>query len=192
MAESPRALSFARPEDWGDWLAARHDKEREVWLRLAKKATGIASIDWEQAVEEALVWGWIDGQKKADSGGFWLQRFTPRGPKSLWSQKNRATAERLIAGGWMQPPGLAAVAAAQADGRWEAAYAGAAAAEMPADFLAALEAAPEAARQAYAALNGRNRYAIYYRLTTAKKPETRARKLAEIVAMLARGERLHP
>lgn len=192
MAQSPRALTFARPEDWGDWLAARHDKDREVWLRLAKKASGIASIDWEQAVEEALVWGWIDSQKKADEDGrFWLQRFTPRGAKSLWSQKNRATAERLIAGGWMQPAGLAEVEAAKADGRWDAAYAGQGSAEVPEDFLAALATAPERARETYDALDSRNRYALYHRLTTAKKPETRAKRIADFVAMLARGERFH-
>ncbi len=186
----PRALTFARPEDWGDWLAARHDKDREVWLRLAKKATGIASVDWEQAVEEALVWGWIDSQKKADEDGFWLQRFSPRGPKSPWSQKNRATAERLIAGGWMQAPGLAAVAAAQADGRWEAAYAGAASAELPDDFLAAVAASREAQRT-LDGYDAKNRYALYHRLTTAKRPETRAKRIADFVALLERGERLH-
>jgi len=184
-------LSFARPEEWGDWLEARHATAREAWLRLAKKKTGIPSIDWEQAVEEALVWGWIDGVKKAESETHWLQRFTPRAKGSAWSEKNRATAERLIAGGWMQAPGLAEVDAAKADGRWDAAYAGSKTAELPEDFLSAVAASPKAGAT-LASYDAKNRYAIYYRLTTAKRPETRAKRIADFVAMLERGERLHP
>lgn len=185
-------LSFARPEEWGDWLEQRHATAREAWLRLAKKKTGIPSIDWEQAVEEALVWGWIDGVKKAESDTHWLQRFTPRAAKSIWSQKNRETAERLIAGGWMQAAGLAEVDAARADGRWDAAYAGSKTAELPADFLDALAAAAQSARNTFAAYDAKNRYAIYYRLTSAKKPETRAKRIADFIAKLERGEKLHP
>ncbi len=186
-----RPLSFATPQEWGDWLEMRHATAPEAWLRLAKKKTGIPSIDWDQAVEEALVWGWIDGVKKAESETHWLQRFTPRAPRSLWSDKNRATAERLIAGGWMQAPGLQQVAAAQADGRWDAAYKGQKSADLPEDFLAALAAAPQTARTTLAGYDAKNRYAIYYRLTTAKRPETRAKRIADFIAMLTRGERFH-
>lgn len=187
----PRPMAFANPDEWGDWLEARHATTTEAWLRLAKKKTGIPSIDWEQAVEEALIWGWIDGTKKTESETHWLQRFTPRAPRSPWSEKNRATAERLIAGGWMQAPGLAEVKKAKADGRWDAAYAGSKTAELPEDFLAAVAASPKAGKT-LAGYDAKNRYALYYRLTTAKRPETRAKRIADFVAMLERGERLHP
>lgn len=188
----PRPMTFASPDEWGDWLEARHATTTEAWLRLAKKKTGIPSIDWEQAVEEALIWGWIDGTKKTESETHWLQRFTPRAPRSPWSEKNRATAERLIAGGWMQAPGLAEVEKAKADGRWDAAYAGSRTAELPEDFLAALALAPQSARNTLAGYDAKNRYAIYYRLTTAKRSETRTKRIADFIAMLERGERLHP
>lgn len=187
-----RALTFARPDDWGEWLGSRHDKDSGVWLRLARKKTGITSIDAEQAVEEALVWGWIDSTRKADADdGFWLQRFTPRGPHSLWSQKHRAVAERLIAGGWMQQAGLAEVAAAQADGRWDAAAPDAEQAAFPEDFIAALNAAPPSARNTLAGYDAKNRNAITYRLAAAKQPETRAKRIEEFIARLTRGERFH-
>ena len=138
---------------------------------------------------EALAWGWIDGVKKSVSETEWGQRFTPRKHGSAWSQTNRAHAERLIAEGRMRPAGLAHVTAAQANDRWESAYAGSAK-DMPEDFLQALDEGPQAARDEYAGLNARNRYAIYYRLTTAKRPEIRAKRVADYVAMLARGETL--
>lgn len=187
-----RALTFARPDDWGEWLGSRHDKDSEVWLRLAKKKTGVTSIDAEQAMEEALVWGWIDSTRKADADdGFWLQRFTPRGPNSLWSQKHRALAERLIAGGWMQDAGLAEVAAAKADGRWDAAAPDAEQAAFPDDFITALNAAPQSARNTLAGYDAKNRNAITYRLAAAKQPETRAKRIEEFIARLTRGERFH-
>ena len=135
----PRPMNFANPDEWHDWLEMRHATTTEAWLRLAKKKTGIPSIDWEQAVEEALIWGWIDGTKKAESETHWLQRFTPRARNSVWSEKNRATAERLIAGGWMQEPGLAEVEKAKADGRWDAAYR-VKGSTVPDDLQAALDA----------------------------------------------------
>lgn len=187
-----RALTFGRPDDWNEWLESRHDKDTEVWLRFAKKKTGVTSIDLDQAVEEALVWGWTESTKKADEDeGYWLQRFTPRGPNSLWSQKHRAIAERLIAGGWMQDAGLAEVAAAQADGRWDAAAADADETAFPEDFVVALNAAPQSARDSLAGYDARNRKALLYRLAAAKQPDIRAKRIDAFVALLTRGERMN-
>lgn len=194
MAPRPiRAVTFGRPDDWAEWLESRHAKDRDIWLRLAKKKTGVTSIDADQAVEEALVWGWVDDTRKPDADdGYWLQRFTPRAPKSLWSQKHRAVAERLIAGGWMQAAGLAEVAAAQADGRWDAAAPDAEDAAYPDDFVAALNAAPQAARDTLAGWDTKNRKALLYRLAAAKQPEARAKRIDSFIALLARGERMNP
>lgn len=187
-----RALTFGRPDDWNEWLQSRHDKETEVWLRFAKKKSGVTSIDFDQALEEALIWGWTDSTRKADDDdGFWQQRFIARGPKSLWSQKHRAVAERLIAGGWMQDAGLAEVTAAQADGRWDAAAADAEQAAFPEDFIVALNAAAQMARDTLAGFDAKNRNAITYRLAAAKQPETRAKRIADFIAMLERGEKFH-
>lgn len=184
-------LAFPTPADWSRWLAANHATASEIWLLYHRKGSGTPSVDWNEAVEEALAWGWIDGIRKTVDETRWMQRFTPRRPRGTWSQKNRATAERLIAEGRMQPAGLAHVTAAQADGRWEAAYAGGLQAGIPQDFLDALALAPPAARETYAALDSRNLYSIYHRLTTARRPETRAKRIADFIALLARGERFH-
>lgn len=189
MALSSRAIAFATPEDWAAWLVDHHSSETEVWVRIYKKASGIPSIDWAQAVIEALAFGWIDGIKKSISETEWAQRFTPRKSGSAWSKINRGHAEKLIAEGRMRPAGMAHVAAAQANGRWDSAYS-TSDYEMPEDFLTALAAGPQAARDEYAGLNARNRFAIYYRLTTAKREETRAKRIREYVDMLARGETL--
>ncbi|MES2432234.1 MAG: YdeI/OmpD-associated family protein [Pseudomonadota bacterium] len=181
-------LAFATPAAWHQWLAVNHDRATEVWVLYHKKAAGVPSIDWQQAVVEALVWGWIDGVRKTQSETQWIQRFTPRKAGSAWSQINRAHAERLIAEGRMQAAGLAAVEVARANGRWEATYSGGKGADLPPDFLAALAAAPQAARDTFAQLDAKGRYAIYYRLTTAKLPETRAKRMAEFLARLERGE----
>jgi len=162
-----------------------------MWLKLAKKASGIASITYAQALDIALAWGWIDGQKKAHGDHFWLQKFTPRGPRSIWSRINRDKALALIAGGQMKPAGLAAVERARSDGRWKAAYASQSRAKVPADLRAALRATPAAAAF-FATLDSRNRYAILFRLHAAKKPETRARRIASFVDMLSRHRLLHP
>ncbi len=159
-------------------------------MLLYKKATGIASITWEQAVIEALAHGWIDGVKKSVSETQWMQRFTPRKAGSVWSQKNIGHAEKLMAEGRMTQAGLVHVAAAKANGRWQTAYSGGKGAALPQDFLEAVAANPQAA-EALKTLDAKNRYAIYYRLTTAKRPETRVKKLAEFLAMLARGERIY-
>ncbi len=179
-------IPFATPADWSNWLAA-HPQETEVWVLYHRKGTGIPSIDWEQAVVEALTHGWIDGIRKTVNETQWTQRFTPRKKGSAWSQKNIATAERLIAEGRMTPAGQAHVDLAKANGRWEQGYSGGKGADLPQDFLDAVAANPQAAA-GLKTLNARGRFAIYYRLTTAKRPETRAKRLAEFVAMLERGE----
>ena len=184
-----RIRSFASAAAWGDWLGIHHASEPELWVKLPKG--GLPGPSWEEAVIEALVWGWVDGVKGAGDAGYYLQRFTPRRKASNWSQRNRAHAERLIATGRMQPPGLVAVAAARAGGRWETAYAGQATMVIPADFLEALAAGPEAARKTFAGLNRATLFAIYHRLTTAKRPETRAKRITQFVAMLARGKTFH-
>lgn len=180
----PTAAAFAA------WLAANHAREREVLVLMYKLESGVPSITWEQAVVEALVWGWIDGIKRSVDAVSWVQRFTPRRAKSGWSQRNRDHVGRLIAAGRMQAAGLAQVEAAKADGRWDAAYA-VKDFQMPEDFLAALAGASAAAMARFAALNRQNQFAIYYRLTTAKRAETRAKRVAAFVAMMERGERFH-
>ena len=184
-------IPFATLTDWTDWLAA-NPEAKEAWVLYHKKSTGLPSIDWPQAVEGALMHGWIDGIRKTLSETQWIQRFTPRKPGSIWSAKNVATAERLIAEGRMAPRGLAAVAVAKANGQWALAYAGGGdAAQVPQDFLDALAQSPQSARDTYATYDSRNRFAIYHRLHTAKRPETRAKRLADFIAMLTRGERFH-
>ena len=183
-------LPFATPQQWSDWLAANHAIETEVWLLLYRKRSGTPSIDWRQAVIEALCWGWIDGVKNSRDATRWTQRFTPRKPRSNWSQINVAHVERLIAEGRMQPAGLIHVRAAQADGRWDAAYSGSKNAALPEDFLTALAAASDTARATYATLDSRNRFSIYLRLTTAKRPETRHKRIADFIAKLAAGTEL--
>ena len=161
-------------------------------LVLAKKGTvAPTSLTYDQALEEAICFGWIDGQVRRRDEGTYLQRFVPRRARSRWSKRNTALAERLIGAGRMRVPGLAEVERAKADGRWEAAYYGAAEITVPDDLAAALSAEPTADAM-FGRLTGRNRYAILYRIEAVKRPETRARKIAEFVAMLARGETLHP
>jgi uncharacterized protein YdeI (YjbR/CyaY-like superfamily) len=177
---------------WRAWLEARHGEEPEVWLVLAKKGTTEpTSLTYDQALEEALCFGWIDGQMRRRDEATSLQRFTPRRSRSTWSKRNVGIAERLIAERRMHPAGLAEVERAKADGRWEAAYAGAATIEVPEDLRKALAAEPKA-RAMFERLNGQNRYAVLYRITTAKRPETRARRIDQFVAMLARGETPYP
>lgn len=179
-------ITFATQDEWNFWLSMRHDKAADIWLRIPKKSTGTASIDWEQAMEEALVWGWTDAQKKPDGPDHMLHRFTPRRPGSPWSPKARATAEKLIAGGWMADPGLAEVARAEADGRWAAAYAAEKPADIPDDFLTALAAASPAAQAAFAALSPKARAALSFRLATARSPSIRTRRIADTLATLGR------
>jgi uncharacterized protein YdeI (YjbR/CyaY-like superfamily) len=182
-------LSFADQAAFAAWLEENAETPG-VWLRIAKKGTGITSVTHDEALEEALRHGWIDGTAKRVDDEWFVQRFTPRTRRSRWSKINRTTAERLIAEGRMFPRGLREVEAAKADGRWEAAYAGPAASTVPEDLAAALAASPKAAAF-FATLTSRNRYAILYRVEEAKRPETRARRIEKFVGMLERGETLH-
>ncbi|NBD09566.1 MULTISPECIES: YdeI family protein [Corallococcus] len=183
-------VPFASEKAWEKWLAAHHADSPGVWMKLAKGESGIASVTYPQALDVALCYGWIDGQKGAFDAEYWLQRFTPRGPRSKWSKINVGKVEALVAAGRMKAAGLREVEAARADGRWEAAYSGAKTIQVPEDLLRALEANPQA-KAFFATLKSANRYAILYQLHDAKKPETRTRRLEKFVAMLEAGETLH-
>jgi uncharacterized protein YdeI (YjbR/CyaY-like superfamily) len=184
-------LHFEDQQGWRAWLHEHHAEASGVWLRLAKKATGVSSVQYAEALEAALCYGWIDGQKQADDDPFWRQKFTPRSARSGWSKINREKAEALIENGLMQPAGLSEVERARADGRWQAAYDSASTATVPDDLQQALDANP-GANAFFATLDRQNRYAILYRVQTAKKAETRARRISDYVEMLARQEKLHP
>jgi uncharacterized protein YdeI (YjbR/CyaY-like superfamily) len=180
-------VPFANVAEFDAWLAANHKTARVVWARQAKKASGIPSITWDEAVDVALCWGWIDGQRQALDETWFLQRFTPRGVRSRWSKINRDRIARLVAEGRMQPAGLAEVARAKADGRWEAAYDSAKTATVPDDLAAALDATP-GARASFDGLNAATRFSVLYRVQDAKRPETRKRRIESMVAALGRGE----
>jgi uncharacterized protein YdeI (YjbR/CyaY-like superfamily) len=184
-------LLFETPAAWAAWLAESHAAAPGLWLRLAKKTADLNSITYSEALEEALCYGWIDGQKKSYDDQSWLQKFTPRSPQSIWSKVNRQKAEQLIGSGRMKPAGLAAIERARQNGRWDAAYDSATTATVPADFQAELDKNPQAAAF-FATLNGTNRYAILFRIQTAKKAETRTRRIQQFIGMLARGEKLYP
>ncbi len=183
-------VPFANKKAWADWLAKQHNNSTGVWLKLAKKGADVPSVTYEEALDVALCYGWIDGQKKGFDDQYWLQKFTPRGPKSIWSKINTEKAERLIASGEMQPAGLKAIELAKQDGRWEAAYEGQKTVSVPEDLQAALD-KNKKAKAFFATLNSVNRYAILFRIHNAKKPETRARRIQQFVEMLERGERIH-
>lgn len=182
---------FATQQDWEAWLAEHYADPTGIWLKIAKKATGTQSISYAEALEGALCYGWIDGQKAAFDEQYWLQKFTPRRPKSVWSQINRDKANALIEAGRMQPSGLRQVELARVDGRWDAAYAGQSAATVPDDLQEALDNNP-LARDFFLTLNSVNRYAIIFRVQTTKKAETRAAKIQKFVEMLAKGEKIYP
>jgi uncharacterized protein YdeI (YjbR/CyaY-like superfamily) len=184
-------LAFAIARAWSAWLETHHASSRGVWLKVAKKGAGAASVTYAEALDGALAWGWIDGQKRTCDDEWWLQRFTPRTAKSPWSKINRAKAEAMIAAGTMEIPGVAEVERAKRDGRWERAYDGSRASAVPADLAAAL-ARNARAQKFFDALDSANRYAILYRVQTAKKPETRAERITRFVALCARHETIHP
>jgi uncharacterized protein YdeI (YjbR/CyaY-like superfamily) len=184
-------ILFERPQDWADWLDQHHATSSGLWLQLAKKASGIPSITYHEALEIALCYGWIDGQKKSYDESTWLQKFTPRGPKSIWSKINREKAQKLIESGQMKPAGLKAVEAARQDGRWDAAYDSPRQAGVPDDFQAELDKNPEA-KAFFDTLNRQNKYAIFHRIQTAKKAETRARRIQQFIEMLEKKEKLYP
>jgi uncharacterized protein YdeI (YjbR/CyaY-like superfamily) len=183
-------LWFATARAWSEWLATYHASSRGLWLKIAKKGAGSASVTYSEAIDGALTWGWIDGQKGRLNNVWWLQRFTPRTAKSAWSKINRAKVEALIAAGTMEAPGLAEVERAKRDGRWDRAYDGARSSSVPADLVAAF-ARNARARAFFTTLDGANRYAILYRVQTAKKPETRAERIKRFVALCARHETIH-
>ena len=182
-------LPFANKKKWADWLDRQHEKSTGVWLKIAKKESGIPSITYEEALDVALCYGWIDGQKKGFDEQYWLQKFTRRGPKSIWSKVNTGKVERLIASGEMKPAGLKAVEAAKADGRWDAAYASQKNIGVPDDFQAALD-RNEKAKAFFASLKSAERYSFLFRIHHAKKVETRARKIQQFIEMLERGEKI--
>jgi uncharacterized protein YdeI (YjbR/CyaY-like superfamily) len=184
-------VSFASPGEWEEWLAANHASSSGVWIKIAKKEAGIESVRYPEVLESALCFGWIDARRRALDERYFLQRFTPRQSRSKWSRINREKAERLIAEGRMRPAGLAEVERAKGDGRWEAAYESQRGMVVPDDLQRELDARPEAGAF-FSQLSSQNRYAILYRLEDAKRPETRARRLAKFVAMLEAGETIYP
>jgi uncharacterized protein YdeI (YjbR/CyaY-like superfamily) len=185
-------LVVADAAAWERWLGAHHAESSGVRLVLAKRGTTEPTrLTHAEALEVAIAFGWIDGQSGRRDDATWAVRFTPRRARSQWSKRNTQIADRLIAEGRMRPSGLAEVERAKADGRWDAAYAGSATISVPEDLAAALAASPAAAAT-FETLSGQNRYAVLYRVTTAKRPETRARRIDKLVAMLARGETPHP
>ena len=183
-------ISFEKAEDWRNWLEENHDHEKGIWLRIYKKGTGYPSVNHGAALDEALCYGWIDGQSKSYDNESYLQKFTPRRSRSIWSKINIEHIERLEKEGKMRPAGRKAVEAAQADGRWEKAYDSPKNMVVPEDFIAELS-KDEKALAFFGTLNKTNRYAIAWRLQTAKKPETRERRKQVMLEMMARGEKFH-
>ena len=188
---SPSIVTCVSQHEWATWLATHHGTSDGVWLRFFKKGSDVVGLSRADALEEALCYGWIDGQAKAHDAVSWLQKFTPRRKKSIWSKINIGHAMRLIAAGRMKPAGLREVEQARQDGRWAAAYDSPSGSTMPEDFLAALSKNKKAAAF-FETLNKTNRYAISWRLQTAKRPETRHRRMRAIIAMLAKRQAFHP
>jgi len=182
--------NFSGATAWERWLEKEHDKSPGIWMRIAKKGAAEASVQYAEALELALCFGWIDGQKKSIDEHYWLQKWTPRTARSIWSRINREKAGTLIAQGRMREPGQRAIDRAQEDGRWEQAYESWGAATVPGDLQAALDASP-AAQRFFATLSSRNRYAILFRIHTAKRAETRAKRIRDFVTMLERGETVY-
>jgi uncharacterized protein YdeI (YjbR/CyaY-like superfamily) len=183
-------LPFASAADWRAWLEEHHATSPGLWIRIYKKAAGVPSVDYAGALDEALCYGWIDSTKRSYDDASFLQRFSPRKARSAWSKVNRDHVARLEAEARIAPAGLAAIEEARRNGQWEAAYDGSRTMEVPPDFQAGLDANP-AARTFFEALDRANRYAFLYRIQTAKKPETRERRIGQFLEMLGRGEKLH-
>ncbi len=190
VVDPDRVQAFADAKAFDDWLSDHHAREPEVWIRVFKVASGTRSITWKDAIPVAIAWGWIDGVRKGLDDVSFMQRFTPRGPKSSWSEINVAHADRLIAEGLMQPSGLTHVEAAKADGRWEKTYR-VKGAEVPGDLVAAIDAEPKA-RATFDTLTSQNRFALIHRTEALKTEAGRQKKIAGFVAMLARGETIYP
>jgi uncharacterized protein YdeI (YjbR/CyaY-like superfamily) len=189
-AELP-VLLFKDAAAWEAWLAKQHAKSAGLWLRIAKAASNVKSVSYVEALDVALCYGWIDGQKKTYDDATWLQKFTPRGKRSSWSKINREKVQRLVENGRMQPPGFEAVDRAKANGQWDSAYDSHRTAVVPDDLQRALDANPKA-KSFFATLNSANRYAILYRIQAVKGAETRAKKIEQFVGMLERHEVIHP
>lgn len=181
---------FKNSKAWAAWLKKNHTAADEIWIRFFKKISGIPSISYAEALDEALCWGWIDGQLKSFDRQSWIHRFTPRTQRSKWSKRNREHVSRLIEAGRMKPQGLAYVDAAKADGRWDLAYSPPSQAKVPSDLLQELK-KDKSAEAFFKTLNKANRYSIVYRLETAKKPETRKRRLGSILTMMKEGKKYH-
>ncbi len=190
MPEELPIVPFVSPVELEAWLEEVHATSQGIWLKIAKKESGLKSVTYTEALELALCFGWIDSQKRRFDEKHFLQRFTPRRPGGRWSRINRGKAEELIAAGAMRAAGLAEVEAARADGRWESAYEGQRSAKLPIDLARELDRST-AAREFFATLDSANRYAIIYRLNEARKPETRQLRLRKFVGMLERGEKIH-
>jgi uncharacterized protein YdeI (YjbR/CyaY-like superfamily) len=189
--DSLPVVSFGDTHAWDAWLATHYADSAGVWLKIAKKGSGGQSISYSDALDAALCHGWIDGQKGRLDDDYWLQRFTPRKPGSRWSKINTERASELMSSGRMRPAGLREVEQAQADGRWEQAYESQSRVTVPEDLARALAANPRA-RAFFATLDSTNRYAVLYRIGTAKRPETRASRIAAFVAMLSEHKKIHP
>ena len=183
-------LLFSSQKDWHIWLDENHGQHKGVWLKHAKKASGKQSVSYIEALEEALCYGWIDSQKQAYDSDYYLQKFTPRGPKSVWSKVNVAKVDALIKVDKMRPAGLVAVESAKQDGRWDVAYDSPSASKIPEDFQAALDKNPNA-KHFFETLNKANVYGFCWRVQTTKKPETRKARIEKFIDMLNRGEKLH-
>ena len=184
-------LEFRLKSAWTKWLEKNHDKSSGVWLRLAKKNSELRSISRADALDVALCFGWIDGQARSEGEETWLQKFTPRGKRSIWSKINRVNVQRLIDCGEMRPPGVAEIERAKKDGRWEAAYDSPKSIAIPEELQAELD-RNKKAKAFFETLNSQNRYAILFRIHTAKKVETKAKRIKQFVEMLERGEKIHP
>ncbi len=191
MAVELPELVLADAQEWRAWLTEHHAAELGVWLVLHKKGGAVTTLTYDEALDEALCFGWIDGQVGRRDEGSYRQRFTPRTKRSPWSERNRDNVARLSADGVMQPAGIAAVEAAQADGRWDRAYARQSEAVVPDDLAKAIAASPRA-QATFGALNAINRFALIYRLGSVKRADTRERKIVQFVEMLERGETIHP
>lgn len=190
MKRDPQTLFFESTDEWEAWLAQNYELEEGVFLKFAKKGSGITSLNYAGALDIALCYGWIDGQAKTIDETFYTQKFTPRRPRSVWSKRNVGKVEELIKLGKVKAPGFAAVEAAKADGRWEQAYASPANATVPPELQTALDENPTA-KEFFETLNKTNRYAIIWRVATARKPETRAARITKLIAMLKNQEKFH-
>ncbi len=190
-ADTLPIISFETQQDWERWLTEHHTEIEGLWLKIAKKEAGISSVNYAEALESAICYGWIDGQKASFDDKYWLQKFTPRRAKSIWSKVNCTKALALIAEGRMQPAGLRQVELAQADGRWEAAYESQSKITIPDDFQRELDNNPKA-QAFFTTLNSVNRYAILFRIQTAKKPATRSARISTFIEMLSNNQKLYP